>query len=185
MLTLQSCSPKEATEHPNEVRCQLSDDKLTRGLVSSLRVSCTEKGWIFEANGKSAGPFMTEEMDKVDFLHGVAARLKVQPKEILEAKLRDYAKEIDISSLNFILASTIKCDETAKAVTFLGMLLAQTCEDQYNIAFQAESSTGKSYIPIEIVQYFPSKDKRIYAGASPTSFFHQIPTGEQISMAVT
>jgi hypothetical protein len=52
------------------------------------------------------------------------------------------------------------------------MLLAQTNSDQLNVAFQAESSAGKSYVPIEIASYFPEKELLIIAGASPTAFFH-------------
>ncbi|MEM2882462.1 MAG: hypothetical protein QXL35_04395 [Candidatus Bathyarchaeia archaeon] len=111
----------------------------------------------------------------------LAAELGVEPKEILKAKLRDYTREIAPDELNAILATTVKRDEAAKLITFLGMLLAQTEEDQYNIAFQAESSTGKSYIPLEIAAYFPEAEKRIYAGASPTSFFHEVGEWRDLS----
>jgi len=69
---------------------------------------------------------------------------------------------------------TVKRDNANKTITFLDMLLAQTDEDQFNIGFQAESSTGKSYIPIELLEYFPDGEKRTYAGASPTSFYHEM-----------
>jgi hypothetical protein len=81
---------------------------------------------------------------------------------------------VSLAELAEILSTTVKRDEPAKLITFLGMLLAQTEEDQYNVAFQAESSTGKSYIPLELVEYFPESERRIYAGVSPTSFFHEV-----------
>ncbi len=85
---------------------------------------------------------------------------------------RDPECESSSDELNKVLESTVKKDESPKTVTFLGMLLAQTDEDQYNVAFQAESTTGKTYVPLQLVEFFPSREVRIYAGASPTSFFH-------------
>jgi hypothetical protein len=51
-------------------------------------------------------------------------------------------------------------------------LLAQTNEDQLNLGFQAESSAGKSYIPIEVASYFPREETEVIASASPTAFYH-------------
>ena len=59
-----------------------------------------------------------------------------------------------------------------KLITFNAMLLAQTNEDQLNLGFQAESSAGKSYIPIEVANYFPKDEIEIIASASPTAFYH-------------
>ena len=70
------------------------------------------------------------------------------------------------------LGSTVKHDDANKVITFLGMLLTYTEEDQINIGFLAESSTGKSYIPLEISQYFPVEDVMETGYASPTAFFH-------------
>jgi hypothetical protein len=52
------------------------------------------------------------------------------------------------------------------------MLLAQTNSSQLNIGFQAESSAGKSYLPIELSSYFPASEVSLIASASPTAFFH-------------
>jgi hypothetical protein len=113
-------------------------------------------------------------MSNPDFDSEIARQLGVEPKEIFLSKQRDYQREIALDELNEILSTTVKYDEPVKAITFLGMLLAQTEEDQYNIAFQAESSTGKSYIPLELAEYFPRSERRTYAGASPTSFYHEV-----------
>jgi len=56
------------------------------------------------------------------------------------------------------------------------MLLTYTEEDQINIGFLAESSTGKSYIPLETSQYFPSEDVIKLGYASPKAFFHDYGT---------
>jgi hypothetical protein len=119
-------------------------------------------------------------MEVPDFDLQVAEKLGVDPKEVVAARQAEYIRPTGLRELAEILSTTVKRDEPAKLITFLGMLLAQTEEDQYNIAFQAESSTGKSYIPLELVEYFPEKERREYAGASPTSFFHQM--GRWISL---
>ena len=69
-----------------------------------------------------------------------------------------------------ILGLSIKSDEHNKLATFLCMLSAFTDSSQFNIAFSAPSSSGKSYIPLEISKLFPSVQSFGYA--SPTSFFH-------------
>jgi hypothetical protein len=112
-------------------------------------------------------------MDKPEFDMRIASELGVEAKEILRAILSDYQRDITLDELNEILSTTVKHDNPAKAISFLGMLVAQTEEDQYNVAFQAESSTGKSYIPLELANYFPKEDQLIYASASPTSFYHE------------
>jgi hypothetical protein len=52
------------------------------------------------------------------------------------------------------------------------MLLTYAEEDQINLGFLAESSTGKSYIPLELSGLFPSEDVIKLGYASPTSFLH-------------
>lgn len=79
---------------------------------------------------------------------------------------------LTIKELSEILGITIKRDEDNKVVTFLGMLSAYTEESQFNISFNAPSSTGKSFIPVEISAVFPDVDVLALAYTSPTSFFH-------------
>lgn len=79
---------------------------------------------------------------------------------------------ISIDELNEILGSTVKRDDQNKVITFLTMLLTYTDEDQINIGFLAESSTGKSYIPLMVSQYFPEEDVIKLGYASPTAFFY-------------
>jgi hypothetical protein len=70
-----------------------------------------------------------------------------------------------------ILGLSIKSDEHNKLATFLCMLSAFTECSQINVAFSAPSSSGKSYIPLEISKLFP--DVQTFGYASPTSFFHE------------
>lgn len=87
--------------------------------------------------------------------------------------LKDSRKPISIDELTEILNSTIKRDEANKVITFLAMLLTYTEEDQINVSFTAESSTGKSYIPLELAWYFPKADVVEYSYVSPTAFYHE------------
>ena len=72
-----------------------------------------------------------------------------------------------------ILGLTIKKDEENKLVTFLCMLSAYTENSQFNISFNAPSSSGKSYIPLEESNLFPSVDVIKLGNCSPTAFFHE------------
>lgn len=82
-------------------------------------------------------------------------------------------KPLTIKELVKILGLTIKKDEVNKALTFLTQLSAFTEEDQINESFNAPSSTGKSFIPLEISQLFPPEDVIKLGGASPTAFYHE------------
>src|SRR3989344_7162778 len=71
-----------------------------------------------------------------------------------------------------VLGQTIKRDEANKLITFLGLLSAYTNDSQVNISFNAPSSTGKSFIPLEVASLFPEVDLIEVAYCSPTAFFH-------------
>lgn len=103
------------------------------------------------------------------------------PEDLFEnAVLRSGPKPIDVSTfeeitteeLAKVLDLTIKHDNENKLVTFLCMLSAYTEDSQLNVSFNAPSSTGKTYIPTQVAQYFPDADVHQFGGASPTAFFH-------------
>jgi len=71
-----------------------------------------------------------------------------------------------------ILGLTIKKDETNKIITFLCQLSAYTENAQFNISFNAPSSTGKTYLPLEVASLFPEEDVKAIGYCSPTAFFH-------------
>jgi len=96
-----------------------------------------------------------------------------QTKEELIEHLKDLDKPLTVDDVIEILGSTVKHDDENKAITFLVMLLTFTEEDQTNLGFLAESSTGKSYIPLELSWYFPKEDLIKLGYASPTAFFHE------------
>src|SRR3989344_9269946 len=82
-------------------------------------------------------------------------------------------KPLSLDDLLDILGLTIKRDEENKVVTFLCELSAFTENAQFNISYNAPSSTGKSYIPLEISNLFPSEDVMKLGNCSPTAFFHE------------
>ena len=101
-------------------------------------------------------------------------RLKSEEK-IQQLKKIDVSKFKPISSQELIeiLGLTIKKDEENKIVTFLCQLSAYTESSQFNLSFNAPSSTGKSYIPLEIARLFPKEDVIKTGYATPTAFFHE------------
>lgn len=94
---------------------------------------------------------------------------KTIPNKIDTSKFTPLSSE----ELLKVLGLTIKKDEENKIVTFLCQLSAYTENSQFNISFNAPSSTGKSFIPLEIAQLFPKEDVIKTGYASPTAFFHQ------------
>ncbi|OGC69127.1 hypothetical protein A2415_00200 [candidate division WWE3 bacterium RIFOXYC1_FULL_39_7] len=82
-------------------------------------------------------------------------------------------KPIANEDLVKILGLTIKRDESNKVITFLAQLSAYTEDSQINISFNAPSSTGKSFIPLEIVSLFPEEDVIKLGNCSPTAFYHE------------
>jgi hypothetical protein len=85
-----------------------------------------------------------------------------------------YFEPITSQELIEVLGLTIKKDEENKLVTFLCQLSAYTKDSQFNISFNAPSSTGKSYIPTEIARLFPEGDVIEVGYCSPTAFFHDV-----------
>lgn len=81
-------------------------------------------------------------------------------------------REITINEIIEILGTTIKRDNLNKITTFLSMLLAYTEDSQINISFQAPSSTGKSFIAMEIAKYFPEEDIIELAGCTPNAMLY-------------
>jgi len=140
----------------------------------SVKIIVSSEGCTYEANGKQLGPYPLKDHENPNFDRDIALQLGVEPKEVIEARLREIQRPTNIDEIVKILGETVKHDIPTKAITFLAMLTAFTDEDQVNIAFQAESSTGKSYIPIELSYFFKhEKDLIIIASASPTAFYHE------------
>ena len=100
---------------------------------------------------------------------------EIEDEELIRRK-REQLKELYLplskEELLDILGLTVKQDDTNKLITFLCCLSAYTRNNQFNISFNAPSSTGKSYIPIEIASFFSKEDVIKVGYCSPTAFFH-------------
>lgn len=102
--------------------------------------------------------------------------------ELFEKYSKKYPEHIDTKQFSPLspeelvdtLGLTIKYDAENKLATFLCELSAYTENSQFNISYNAPSSTGKSYIPTEIARLFPQDDVMEIAYCSPTAFFHDV-----------
>ena len=125
-------------------------------------------------------PGLPDKGDISDWLDGGGDTAKLL--ELVEAAKPYEPGKIDISQfapmssqeLVRILGLTIKQDEHNKLITFLCELSAFTEDSQFNISFNAPSSTGKSFIPTEIARLFPEEDVIEIGYCSPTAFFHDV-----------
>jgi len=97
-------------------------------------------------------------------------------KEEKRSKLWEEGKSkfspMTTEELQEILELTIKSDDTNKAIVFYCMLSSFTEEDQFNISFNAPSSTGKTYLPLEIASFFPQENVKEIGYCTPTAFYH-------------
>jgi hypothetical protein len=113
----------------------------------------------------------------------IAEKLGVDLESALAARLTAIQiyvdRELEIGDLVEALGVTVKRDDVNKVLTFLAMLSAFTNNDQINLSFRAESSTGKSYIPLEVSTLFPEDKVVKIAYSSPTSFFHDRGTWDE------
>lgn len=102
--------------------------------------------------------------------------------DLFDKYAKEYPERIDTSQFSPMsseqlldtLGLTIKYDAENKLATFLCELSAYTESSQFNISYNAPSSTGKSYIPTEIARLFPEDDVMEIAYCSPTAFFHDV-----------
>lgn len=82
-------------------------------------------------------------------------------------------EEMSVSQLIKTLELTIKDDNLNKVICFLGMLTTYTEGDQFNIIFNAPSSTGKSFIPTELAKLFPPEDVVEIGYCTPMALAHE------------
>lgn len=121
---------------------------------------------------------MKEGKDITDYFsksNGSVHELMESARQVAGRRPIDSSKFKEISSEKIceILGKTIKKDEENKLTTFLCLLSAYTDNCQFNISYNAPSSTGKSFIPLEISNLFPKEDLMKLGNCSPTAFFHE------------
>ena len=89
---------------------------------------------------------------------------------------QELVRETRIEEVCEILSTVVKRDFSTTAITFLAALLNYTSRQSVIVTCKAGSSTGKSYITLRVLDLFPISDVIKLAGASPTSFFHELGT---------
>ena len=80
---------------------------------------------------------------------------------------------ISLNDIEQVLDLTVKEDRENKLLTFFALLSTYTENSQLNLSFNAPSSSGKTFIPLEVAKLFPKDDLIKLGNASPTSFFHE------------
>jgi len=91
---------------------------------------------------------------------------------------------ITVEDIMKTLELTIKKDDINKVITLLCQISAYTEDSQFNISFNAPSSSGKSYLPLQIAKLFPEEDILELGYCSPTSFFHDAVYDEDMKLFV-
>jgi len=80
---------------------------------------------------------------------------------------------VKIEEIEAILSQTIKEDNLNKIALFVGLLLTYTEEDQLNFMLIGPASTGKTYLIMQVLEFFPSEDKIILGYVSSKAFYHE------------
>jgi len=125
---------------------------------------------------------LPEEVGEAGDITDYFAKIGGLEDDLFHKYAKPYPERIDTSQFSQIssealldtLGLTIKYDAENKLATFLCELSAYTENAQFNISYNAPSSTGKSYIPTEIARLFPEDDVMEIAYCSPTAFFHDV-----------
>lgn len=115
--------------------------------------------------------------DITDYL----TKLNLSIPDLFDKYAKEYPERIDPSQfqpltpeeLSEALELTIKNDNENKVVSFLCQLSAYTEDAQFNVSFNSPSSTGKSYIALEVSKLFPNEDVIKLGNCSKTAFFHE------------
>ena len=124
---------------------------------------------------------LPEEVGEAGDITDYLTKLNLPAEDLFTKYSKEYPEKIDSSQFKplatkeiaEILDLTIKNDNENKVVTFLCFISAYTEDNQFNISFNSPSSTGKSYIPLEVSKLFPSEDTIKLGNCSKTAFFHE------------
>ena len=143
--------------------CQKQSDfaELVKELKSAPVVMGVSEGVLEFQTSKSEVKNQSEQEEPL---------IEEEPEEVIDIS---QFKPMSSQALMDVLGLTIKKDNENKIITFLCLLSAYTESSQFNISFNAPSSTGKSYIPLEISNLFPVRDSMKLGNCSPQAFFHE------------
>ncbi len=132
-----------------------------------------------EMNGKDVTDFFTKNNGTKMDLYNLAVHVG-GPEPVDVSKFEPISSKEVISALD----ATVKNDNENKLVAFLCMLSAYTEDSQFNISFNAPSSSGKSYIPLEVAQLFPREDVMEIGYCTPTAFFHENGVMDKVKKSI-
>jgi len=174
-------NPLTIEKIPEEVRKFIREEEIAGELYVLLNIGKIK----IEKDGEKAFYVVTEECK--DFVAYTEEQLKeleqANEKFVSEQLVSEEAKKpLTVENLLDILGITVKRDNINKTITFLCMLSAYTKNSQFNISFRAPSSTGKSYIPIELADLF--EDVVMIAYSSPTAFYHDTGNWDDEKQAI-
>jgi hypothetical protein len=124
---------------------------------------------------------LPEEVGEGGDITDYLTKLNLPTDDLFNKYAKEYPEKIDHSQfqpitpeeLSDALELTIKNDNENKIVTFLCQLSAYTEDAQFNVSFNSPSSTGKSYIALEVSKLFPNEDVIKLGNCSRTAFFHE------------
>ncbi len=161
------------------IYCPFCEKRYAGNLVATFNIDLTTgNGNCSSCKKNSSWNEIAEELQINNFEEKLKNKF-ITKNETMKTEYKK--KEIDISKftpitiqeLKEILNLTIKHDDENKIATFFGMLSAYAGDSQINISFNAPSSTGKSFIPLELSKLFPKEDLIKLGGSSPKAFFHE------------
>lgn len=94
----------------------------------------------------------------------------------------DFSKFSPMNAIDIarVLSLSIEHDDITKTIVFLGMLSAFTKDSQFNILLNAPSSSGKSFIPLEVSKLFPEESVSKLQYVSQNAFFHEEGTYDKV-----
>lgn len=163
---------------PKDTKVYVCFDNDDAGKKGSERVAKMVENGGYETHIITLPEDVGEAGDITDYF----AKTNGSVDDLFQKYAKPYPERIDTSQFSPMssdalldtLGLTIKYDAENKLATFLCELSAYTENAQFNISYNAPSSTGKSYIPTEIARLFPEDDVMEIAYCSPTAFFHDV-----------
>jgi hypothetical protein len=163
---------------PKDAKIYICFDNDEAGKKGSERVAKMVENGGYETSIITLPEEVGEAGDITDYFVKIGGSVD----DLFQKYAKPYPERIDTSQFSQMsseqlvetLGLTIKYDAENKLATFLCELSAYTESSQFNISYNAPSSTGKSYIPTEIARLFPQDDVMEIAYCSPTAFFHDV-----------
>lgn len=136
---------------------------------------------------------LPDEVGEKGDVNDYIAKLQLPVTDLYTKYAEPYPKQIDVrqfmemtlNDVSSVLSKTIVGDETVKLITFLCQLSAFTKDSQFNVMFNAPSSTGKSYTALEVSKLFPNDSLIKLGNCSTTAFFHDSGKFEKETNTIT